>query len=72
MSEYELIEIAKRFRALEDSLEEADIFLAAYAAFFEDGKTKLTEARAMIEKNLEACRDDMNAMQEKLRAAVKV
>ncbi len=31
MDEYQLIEIAKRFRVLEDRLEDADLFLASFA-----------------------------------------
>ena len=56
MSEAILIEIATRFRQLEDAIEAAGLAM-----------TTDEDVREEIEKALEACRDDMVAMQELIR-----
>jgi len=94
MTEAILIEIAQRFRRLEDIVEAADLF---HAERVERAKEKVDQAeddykrhknyarlcretgeaemerhsiqtiRDDLEKALEACRDDMTAMQEQMR-----
>lgn len=94
MTEAILIEIAQRFRKLEDTVEDADLFLASNQADYEAAikkadadyekhnnfgrfcreanepeadLLKITDVRSDLEKTLEACRDDMTAMQEQIR-----
>lgn len=57
MDEAILIEIAQRFRELEDAVEAADILHAE----------RIERAQERIDKALDACRDDMVAMQEAIR-----
>jgi len=58
MDEAILIDIAQRFRRLEDMIEEAHIFEGADDT-----------GREEVETALDACRDDMVAMQEAIRRA---
>lgn len=96
MDEYQMIEIAKRFRMMEDATEKADTVLArlqateerhmqrhvehAYtasgneriahekdAAGHETQRDQIAEIRLALESSLEACREDMVAMQESIR-----
>jgi hypothetical protein len=63
MSEAELIEIARRRRKLEDLVEIAlAAILEAYPQAGEPGEFKTS-----IDAACEACRDDMNAMQDEIR-----
>ncbi len=65
-----LIEIEQRFRRLEDLIEQADAYHAQcqenYLRFTAD-KARLQELRDRVEAALEACRDDMTSMQERIR-----
>lgn len=65
MDEYQLIEIAKRFRVLEGYCEAADRYLKRRRA------EEIEELRASLESALELCRDDMVSMQTAIRAKVK-
>lgn len=71
MDEYQLIEIATRFRALEDAVEEAQTHLRLRGESFGKehpiGESAL-EIRDRLEELLEQCREDMTAMQEIIRA----
>ena len=65
MDEAILIEIAQRFRALEDVAEGLERFRRRHDEMLID--TGFPDALAKLEKALEACRDDMVDMQEALR-----
>jgi hypothetical protein len=77
MSEFELIEIAKRFRRLEDAIEAADRVLGIVDDLYPSVRVALTRRRPPIDlteirNDLESvpdlCRDDMVAMQEAIRS----
>ena len=69
MTEAILIEIATRFRALEDALEEADLELVArqYNTETTAEENRIAELRGTVESRAESCRDDMNTMMEFIR-----
>lgn len=71
MDEFDLIQIAARFRKLEDAAESADLYHAANQEHmkFTAEKVKLQSVRGTLDSALEACRDDMVAMQEQIRKA---
>ena len=60
MTEAVLIEIAQRFRALEDAIENPALHL-------ETGDPDGDEARKELDMALERCCEDMTAMQEHIR-----
>lgn len=69
MSEAILIEIASRFRGMEDFVERADTLLAAYkeTSLTTMELDEIVEVRYDLERAVELCRDDMVAMQELIR-----
>jgi hypothetical protein len=62
MSEAILIEIAQRFRELEDCVEDPELYARE--------SDEYEKARDELEKALEACREDMVTMQELIREKV--
>ena len=71
MDEAILIEIATRFRKLEDAIEAADLRHARLISGTTDRSERevIQNMRDDIEGSLEACRDDMVSMQEAIRRA---
>ena len=73
MTEAILIEIARRFRQMEDAVEAVDLHAAAEeerlnARGFTAGEAEtIGAARHQLTEAVEACREDMVAMQEALR-----
>lgn len=72
MTEFDLIEIARRFRVLEGLLEHADLILLARETFltkrdFVQEAEKVAGLRGDIDGASDACRIDMTAMQEVIR-----
>ncbi len=65
MDEAELIAISRRFRILEDSIEDPRLLLRER----DDGRYQT--ARSERDMALEVCRDDMVAMQEEIRKRAK-
>ena len=61
MEEAILIEISQRFRALEDAAENPEMWSRR--------EEERMDARSCLEKAMEACRDDMNAMADYVRKA---
>lgn len=69
ISEGELIEIAQRFRKLEDLVEEADLLVCAHKeTLMSHEHDVINEVRSGLEKALESCREDMTLMQELIRS----
>lgn len=62
MDDYQLIEITKRFRVLEDAAERVDGKLGRMKQ-----SDEIEDLRASLESALELCRDDMVSMQEAIR-----
>jgi hypothetical protein len=69
ISEAELIEIAQRFRHMEEAAQIIDVYAAHAAESGFAGKLldDINEERGAFEIALELCRDDMVTMQEALR-----
>ena len=61
MNEADLIEISRRFRMLEDAVDDPRLLLA------DRDDPRYQKARAEREAALDICRDDLVAMQEALR-----
>lgn len=75
MDEYQLIEISKRFRVLEDAIEESDAHLArgqqeAIRRQVPEVAGTLGDVRDAVDAALGLCRKDMRAMQEEIRARI--
>lgn len=73
VDEYQLIQIAARYRALEDAAEESDLHLAAHQQRFIDKQCvevacTIGDIRQKLEAAVDQCRGDMVAMQEIIRA----
>jgi hypothetical protein len=71
MTEAILIEIAQRFRKLEDALEalHPDTELVVAEEFISEGDNH--SPRSYLIECAEACRDDMVAMQERIRKCIE-
>jgi hypothetical protein len=70
MNEAILIEIAQRFRRMEDVIEDACMIMAAYREaypFTAAGMPSAGETITKLGRSSEACCDDMVLMQEHLR-----
>jgi hypothetical protein len=70
ISEAELIEIAQRFRHMEEAAQIIDVYAAHAAQSGFAGKlleNDINDERGAFEIALELCRDDMVTMQEALR-----
>lgn len=66
MDEAILIEIAQRFRKLEELIEDARFWLMTIDCN-SDGMEKINNVHIGLDVCAEACRDDMVAMQEAIR-----
>jgi hypothetical protein len=75
MDEFDLIEVSRRFRVMEDLLERADLILAGKQEHLKNRNPveaeRIEELRGDIDFATTKCRDDMTAMQEAIRAGRK-